>query len=36
LPMQHLESGEPGLSHSGQHEAASWENDPYWLVDSED
>jgi hypothetical protein len=35
-PMQHLESGEPGLFHSGPHEAASWENDPYWLVDSED
>ena len=35
-PMQHLESGEPGLFHSWQHEAAPWENDPYWLVDSED
>ena len=35
-PMQHLESGGPGLFHSGQHEAAPWENDPYWLVDSED
>ena len=36
MPMQHLESGEPGLFHSGQHESAAWENDPYWLVDSED
>jgi hypothetical protein len=35
-PLQHLESGKPGLLHAGQHEAARWENDPYWLVDSED
>jgi hypothetical protein len=35
-PMQHLESAEPELFHSGQHEAAPWENDPYWFVDSED
>jgi hypothetical protein len=35
-PPQHLESGGPGLFQSRQHEAAPWENDPYWLVDSED
>jgi hypothetical protein len=35
-PTEHLESGGPGLFHSGPHEAAPWENDPYWLVDSED
>ena len=34
-PMQHLESGEPGLFHSEQDEAAPWENNPSWLVDSE-
>jgi hypothetical protein len=36
LPMQHLESGEPGLFHSGPHEITRWEDDPYWLVASED
>jgi len=35
-PTHHLESGGPGLLRSGQHEATPWENDPYWLVDSED
>jgi hypothetical protein len=35
-PMQHLESGGTGLFHSGQHEPTRWEDDPYWLVDSED
>jgi hypothetical protein len=34
--VQYLESGGSGLFDSGQHEAATWENDPYWLVDSED
>jgi hypothetical protein len=36
LPIQHLEFGEPGLFHSRPDEAAPWENDPYWFVDSED
>jgi hypothetical protein len=36
LPRQDLEFGEGELFHSGRNEATSWENDPYWLVASED
>ena len=36
-PMQHLESsGGSELFDSGRNEAAPWENDAHWLVDSED
>jgi hypothetical protein len=34
--VQHLESGGSGLFDSVQNEPARWEDDPYWLVDSED
>jgi hypothetical protein len=36
LPTQDLEFGEAGLFDSGPDEATAWENDPYWLVASED
>jgi hypothetical protein len=34
--VQHLESGGSGLFDSDRDEPVRWEDDPYWLVDSED